>query len=406
MTARGIDFGPAQDSDCEPAGLVLSRAFGFTAEQAGQWMRDKVTLPESRVLREGGVAVATAMRVPMGIWLGGVAVPQAGIAGVAVAPEARGRGLAREVMRRCLLEMHERGEAISTLYSAMHPLYRSVGYETAGNLFSARVPAGMIAATDRGADWRPMTDADLPAVQACARERARLTPAALDRGPYVWDRVLRSKDGPAEAFVAEDGSGRVEAYAIYRVQPRTDGPTTGSGRGRLMELVDFGYASGHGLDRLLGFLRGFSSVVGEILMAEHPASPLLARLPDRRYSLAVHDSWMLRVVDVSRALEARGYAPDLTCAFTIRVDDPLLEANTRPLRVTIEAGSARVERAGGSKAGEAIEMKVGVLAPILTGMQSASLLARVGLVRGPARDLGALDAAMACAGGPCMFDFF
>lgn len=406
MAAHGQTFGPADESDLATAGIVLSRAFGFTPDGAAEWMRDKVTLPETRALRENGRVVATAMRVPMGAWLGGVSVPQIGIAGVAVAPEARGRGLAREIMRLCLLDMHDRGEHVSTLYSAMHPLYRGVGYDIAGHLFSMRVPAGMIASTDRGADWRPMAEGDLPGVKACANQRARHTPAALDRGPYVWQRVLQPKEGPAEAFVAEDESGHIEAYCVYRVHPRTDGPTAGNARGKVMDLVDFGYGSGRGLDRLLGFLRGFASVVGEIDLADHPSSPLLTRLPDRRYAVSVHDSWMLRIVDVAGALSARGYAPALSCEFVLRAHDPLIEANSAPLRVRIGSGTAAVEPAGKSDASEAVHLDIRHLAPLYTGAQSAGHLARLGMVRGPAESIAALDAAFACAGGPSMFDFF
>lgn len=406
MTTSQMQFGPAVESDLEAAGAVLSRAFGMSAEQAATWMIEKVTLEETRVLREHGAVVATSMRVPMGIWLGGASVPQVGIAGVAVAPEARGRGLARDIMRRCIREMHERGETISTLYSAMHPLYRGVGYDVAGQLFSARVPAGMLVSGDRGADWRPMTDADRSGVEACARERARCTSGALDRGPYVWDRVFNPKDGPVEAFVAERDGGEIEAYCVYRVHPRTDGPTSGNARGKVMDLTDFGYSSGQGLQRLLGFLRGFSSTVGEIDLADHPGSPLLASLPDRRFAASLHDPWMLRVVDVAGALRVRGYHKAVSCAFVLHVRDGLIESNRVPMRVRIAGGEAEVEDTPEADTRDAVTFDVRHLAPLITGMQSARQLSKLGLVSGPQASIEAIDAAFACAGGPCMFDFF
>lgn len=405
-TSTELGYGPPTKADMAQVGMVLSRAFETTPEGAISWVRDEVGVENARVLRENGTVVATSMRAPMGVWLGGRSVPQVGIAGVAVAPEARGRGLAREVMRRCLLEMAELGEPVSTLYSAMHPLYRSMGYDTAGQLFSARVPAGMIQSGDRGADWRPFVKGDLPGVKACHRQRARFVSGALDRGPYVWGRVLKPKAGSAEAYVAEDESGQIEAYCVYRVTARSDGPTSGNARGKLMDVVDFGYLNGHGLDRLMGFLRGFSSVVGEIDLADHPASPMLSRLPDRRFAMSIHDPWMLRVVSVARALEARGYASMLSCEFVLRVHDPLIAGNSTPLHINIGAGNAETRPAIGSEAKHAIELDIRHLGPILTGMQSATQLASLGLVRGVAAETAKLDAAFACTGEPCMFDFF
>ncbi len=406
MTTTSLEFGPPTEADLPQMGLVLSRAFEPTPEDALEWVRDGVGLENARVLRENGAVVATSMRAPMGIWLGGRSVPQVGIAGVAVAPEARGRGLAREIMRHCLLEMANLGEPISTLYSAMHPLYRSVGYETAGHLFSARVPAGMIQSGDRGTDWRPLVEGDLPGVKACNRQRARFISGALDRGPYVWNWVLKPKAGPAEAYVAPDASGGIEAYCIYRVTPRTDGPTTGNARGKLMNLVDFGYINGSGLDRLMGFLRSFSSVVGEIDLADHPGSPLLSRLPDRRFAMNIHDPWMLRVVDVAGALEARGFAEAISCEFVLRVHDAMIEANNQPLHVRIDGGKAGIRMAKDAETSNAIDVDVRHLAPILTGAQGATQLASLGLVRGNESETAKLDAAIAWTGGPCMFDFF
>lgn len=404
--STALEYGAPTEADMPQVGVVLSRAFEPTPEGALTWVREGIGVENARVLRQNGTVVATSMRAPMGIWLGGRIVPQVGIAGVAVSPEARGRGLAREIMRRCLLEMAELGEPISTLYSAMHPLYRSVGYETAGQLCSARVPAGMLESGDRGADWRPFVEDDLPGVKACASQRARYVSGALDRGPYLWNRVFKPKDGPAEAFVAEDAAGQIEAYCVYRVTPRSDGPTSGNARGKVMDLVDFGYLGGQGLGRLMGFLRGFSSVVGEIDLADHPGSPLLSRLPDRRFVVNVHDPWMLRVVDVAGALEARNYSDGLSCEFVLLVHDPLIEANNAPLHVHISDGKASTRPATDVEATHAVELDIRTFSPILTGMQSATQLASLGLVRGAEAETAKLDAAFACTNGPFMFDFF
>ncbi len=398
-------FGPADETDLHGASLVLSRAFSVLPEQSVEWMRDRVTLSETRVLREDDVVLATSMRIPMGMWLGGASVPHVGIAGVAVGPQARGRGLARDIMRRCLLEMHERGEHVSTLYSAMEPLYRSVGFDYAGHIYTVRVAAGMLASTDRGADWREMTNDDAAAVEACANDRARHVPAALDRGPYVWHRVRNPKTGPAQAFVAESDSGEIEAYCIYRVEPRHDGHVAGNARGNAMHLVDHGYSTARGLDRLLGFLRGFSSVVGEIEFTDHPGSPLIQRMPDRRFTLEMRDPWMLRTVDVAGALAARGYAPALSCEFTLQVRDELIEANNTPIRVRIRDGRAETGPAS-SASRDAIRLDVRHLAPLYTGLQSARQLASVGLIEGPAPAIADLDAAFASTAAPCMFDHF
>ncbi|PZG02745.1 GNAT family N-acetyltransferase, partial [Micromonospora craterilacus] len=67
-------------------------------------------------------------------WWAGRAVLAADVAGVAVAPEARGTGVARTLLRALLHGAHERGAAVSTLFATTPAPYRACGWEIAGQL--------------------------------------------------------------------------------------------------------------------------------------------------------------------------------------------------------------------------------------------------------------------------------
>ena len=60
---------------------------------------------------------------PFGQFFGGRSVRAGGVAGVAVAPEARGRGHAQRVMRASIADQRVRGEANSILDPATTSLY-------------------------------------------------------------------------------------------------------------------------------------------------------------------------------------------------------------------------------------------------------------------------------------------
>ena len=68
-------------------------------------------------------------------WWHGRAVPMAGVGGVKVAPEQRGRGTGRALMTEVLRVIADRGYPLSVLYPATAPLYRSLGWELAGGLY-------------------------------------------------------------------------------------------------------------------------------------------------------------------------------------------------------------------------------------------------------------------------------
>ncbi len=114
------------ERDVPSLSRMIALAFGGPVESVKEWLT-KAGLHEVRLLREGSVDVACALRVPMGQFFGGRSVAMMGVAGLAVAPEARGRGLATRVMQEFLREAREEGVPISALYLATLPLYRRGG---------------------------------------------------------------------------------------------------------------------------------------------------------------------------------------------------------------------------------------------------------------------------------------
>ena len=102
-------------------------------------------------------------------WWHGRAVRMAGVGGVKVAPEQRGRGTGRALMTELLRVIADRGYPLSVLYPATAPLYRSLGWELGGGLYRAVIAgsfAGLAAATGR-----PRAAATRPAGPAAGGRR-------------------------------------------------------------------------------------------------------------------------------------------------------------------------------------------------------------------------------------------
>jgi predicted acetyltransferase len=119
-------------ADLYESARIMSLSFGSEIEGSQQWITNKVGHDNMRVIRTGSTVVGTGVRVPMGHYFGGNSVPVVGIAGIAVAPHARGHGVARSMMLGLLNEIRDEGVALSSLYPATTYLYRRVGFEQAG----------------------------------------------------------------------------------------------------------------------------------------------------------------------------------------------------------------------------------------------------------------------------------
>ena len=136
-------LGPQDDVEIE---LDLSRrAFGPIDEATRPRLLDEVGVAaaEGRYYAafDGPRAVAVAGFHDMRQWWHGRAVRMAGVGGVKVAPEQRGRGTGRALMTELLRVIADRGYPLSVLYPATAPLYRSLGWEMAGGMYRAVIPA-------------------------------------------------------------------------------------------------------------------------------------------------------------------------------------------------------------------------------------------------------------------------
>jgi predicted N-acetyltransferase YhbS len=90
---------------------------------------------------DGDRLAGTAVFYDLRQWWYGRAVPMAGVAGVKVAPEDRGRGIGRALMTALTELMTGRGYPLAVLYPATMSIYRSLGWEIAGHRQEAVVPA-------------------------------------------------------------------------------------------------------------------------------------------------------------------------------------------------------------------------------------------------------------------------
>jgi predicted acetyltransferase len=118
-------------------------------------------------------------------------------------------------------------------------------------------------------------------------------------------------------------------------------------------------------------------------MNSGPGDPLLSLLSEQPYQLTLGDFWMLRVVHVPAALEARGYAEAVRGELHLEVRDEGLPGNAGRWVLTVEGGEGRV-RAGGEGR---LRLDVRGLASIYSGYFSPEGAAAAGLLEGDPEDL-------------------
>lgn len=365
---RDLELSSVLEPDVARLGDVLSHAFGFPPDEAKIWF-ERAGIENLRVLKRGGDVRGGLVEIPMGQWFGGRSVSTMGVAGVGVVPEERGRGVAKHLMLSMLREARARGFALSTLYPASVTLYRSAGYERAGARFAIeldprtcevpRVPEATLAEVSG-------TPEDVVALYDAT---ARRCPGYVDRGPYVWARVSRPRGRSTKTFTVSH-AGALEGYVVLS-------HAMGAADSSVL-VTDLAATTSRAARAILRLLVEYRSLASSVKWHGGASDLFTNLLPERHHTVTLTDWFMVRVVDVARALSSRGWPRGAGGALTLEVDDASMPENSGRYAISLEDGAAKVV-AGRALAG-APRATIGErgLAALYTGHAASHVLADAG----------------------------
>lgn len=338
---------------------------------------------------DSGRLVGSARYHQMRQWWYGRSMAMAGVAGVKVAPEERGRGVGTAMISRMLRDLADRGYPVSALYPATAPLYRSFGWEIAGGNYETVVPARSVATLigpDESVPAGPGSPA--PALRrATADDGAAvvavkgLVHASLRHcGPNTretWELRDWLADPEHFAYLADDG------FLSYRWARQSDELA-------VEELIAASAATARALWQILASHATMASSIRACLAPDDPVN-VLSREPDAE--LHRTGAWMLRIVDAAAAIAARGFPVGVSVSVPFDLADPVLPANAGRWRLEVADGKGSLQReTGGTEAG-ALRLGARGFAALFAGSAVGSLrLAGLAVGGDPAGD-DALDSA-------------
>ncbi|GAA2852477.1 hypothetical protein GCM10010517_10160 [Streptosporangium fragile] len=366
------------------------RAFGpIPAGDLDDWRAQVVpTLAAGRYLGvvDGPRLVATSRINDFTQWWHGRPISMGGVASVTVAPEERGRGVGRMIMNATIDRCAALGHPVSALYPATTRIYRSLGWEHAGAMHRATLPAEALRAirpTEQVKIRRMGPDDVAEVLSVIGRTHAAARASGpLCRSEETWRLWLAEEDD--FLYLADDG------FVIYRWDGRDI-------------AVDTLLAGSEATARTLWSLVGSSSSVAESVHAVvAPDDPVLWLIGERSHDLVKQTRWMFRVVDLPAAVAGRGFPANVTLDAVVRVDDPQRPGNSGLWHLSVAGGVGAARPAEGVR--DAVPaFTAGGLSALYAGVPAATLR-RAGLLSGPADADETLDAAFHAK--PYSLDYF
>jgi predicted acetyltransferase len=353
-----------------------SVAFGYhDRSMPVEWASDTPGRNTWGVFDEAGALVAKAVDREQSHWFGGRIVPASGVAGVAVAPELRGTGLARLVLSHLLATARERGAVISTLFATTATPYRRLGWEEVGALTWRIMTTSALAGVRQAPSitLRAATPEDVPALHEIYRAVARTSSGMIERSAPLYptspEEFLNEYDGVS---VAVNETADIEGYAAW---DRGNGYGADS-RVTVADLIGLTPAA---TDSLLAMFGRWASVAPTLLLRLPDPDPALLVTSSRLAREESRQPWMLRVVDAAGAVAARGWPAHVSGSVDLDLIDEACGWNAGRHRLVLADGKANLEAAAGDGSLLLTERGFGLL---YAGAAGPALLRRAGLLTG------------------------
>ena len=321
----------------EPAKFELSRQ-AFGSQDPVDLARPRPANDHIVAAYDGDTIVGCVTLLDDAQYFGGQPVASGGIASVSVAAHARGRNVARRMMREALDRLHAGGCAISALYPTTATLYRSVGYEIAGHHAISQVDIGDLPRSAGDTTFTPVGIRDLREIYDAV---APTRDGWLVRNDARWTIVGYDFDKspqPTAAYVAHRG-GRLVGGVAYRQVP---------GERRSLDLManQIFAVDRDALREVLALLGAHGTMAGS-MRTPLPEWELQAAVDNgQRVKRTFAMPWMVRLVDAPAAIAQRGYNPHVDVEIELELADELFAHNNGRFVLRVRKGDGMLEPGG------------------------------------------------------------
>jgi predicted acetyltransferase len=370
-----LRFERAAPSDENEIRHQLAMAFGFDRERGEEYVSHTGLEAFRTVRNAAGRLLACAALLPTTHWFGGAAIPAANIAHVAIAPEARGSGLARPLVGALCDDAREDGAMMVSLFASARPVYRKCGFELAGSeiVYEAQTSALPQRTCVEFFEVEPDDERILRAYSRKARRESGL----LGRNAVHWKEIFRKPGEALGVYAAGDGA-NLDAYVVLDAS-----------NPEMLDVRDWHAESGDMAEALLCFLGRFRSVYSKLRWHGGPDDELVAAMPDKGWKLAHQEEWLANVLDPVAALERRGYLLR-EASLGLRLTDA-----EGDIELHLELADGRMRVSPGAKTASTLVIERPFFSSLFTGFTSASRLQSRGRLSGPTETVQLCDVVFA-----------
>lgn len=387
-----FQYTKAQPEDIQQIGYILEQCFIMSPGDSEHYAK-MVGLENLRAIYRDQQIAGGLVIYPMGQWWGGQRVPMGGLAAVGIAPEYRGDGAAIALVKNALQEMYTQEVPISVLYPATQRLYRKAGYEQAGSYCTWEISTASIQIREQPLSVQPINPKHVEILYSLHQQQAKLTHGYLDRHPVLWQGLMQTEEQETLYSYLIGDKDQPQGYIIFAQDRNKDGS--------VLRVRDWVMLSHEAIVTFWAFIANHRSQIDKMRWKSSIVDSLTLLLPEQTAKLDHCDRWMLRIVDVCKALAARGYPSKVEAELHLEIYDSLLTANQDKFILSVANGRGEVSRGGRGE----LQLDVQALSSLYSSLFSPHQLQLAGKLNATAAALATATQIFAGV-SPWMMDFF
>lgn len=378
--------------DVQRLGKILNQCFIGSTEEWESYF-NRVGVENLRVIHQGGEVAGGLAIIPMSQWWGGACVPMGGIAAVGIAPEYRGSGAAIALMQHTVKELYNTGVPISALYPATQYLYRKAGYEQAGNVGFWEVSTNSIQIREQPLPVKSVAANNVEIFDDLYHKQASLNNGFVDRNQFLWQEVIRPFDKETLYAYIIGETDKPQGYIIFSQDVKENNS--------FIEVRDWVILTTAAAQTFWSFLANHRSQIDKIQWKSSAIDFISLILPEQSAKIKHISRWMLRIIDVVKALEKRGYPAGIATELHLEIKDDLISENNGKFVLSVANGRGEVTKGGKGE----LQLDIKGLAPLYTNLFTPQQLQIGGKLEGTVTSL--CTATQIFAGSsPWMANFF
>ncbi|MEM6401522.1 MAG: GNAT family N-acetyltransferase, partial [Cyanobacteria bacterium P01_D01_bin.116] len=309
-----------------------------------------------------------------------------------IAPESRGSGAALSLMQQTIKELYKNDVPISVLYPATQRLYRKLGYEQGGSFCSWEIPAQSIEVKEQPLPVKSVP-IDSEIFYKLYTKQGKNINGYLNRNQTIWNRIMKPDEKEVFYGYIFGSSEKPEGYIT--INPRS------TENDNILSVVDWVILTNAAAKTFWSFLSNHRSQIDKIRWRSSAIDNLTLILPEQTAKNRFIRRWMLRIINVEKALSIRGYSSGIETELHLEITDDLISENNGKFILSIANGSGNIAKGGKGE----LKLDIRGLAPLYTGLFTPQQLQLAGKIDGT--DEAISTATQIFAGSsPWMMDFF